>query len=65
MALHHDGPQIVITGTGDVVLAVTSLLAQQRVIAEDLRVEQTSLEDAYLALTADGGASSEIESEGN
>ena len=65
VALHHDGPQIVITGTGDVVLAVTSLLAQQRVIAEDLRVEQTSLEDAYLALTADGGASSEIESEGN
>lgn len=65
VAVDHAGSQIVITGTGNLVHAVTSLLAQRRVIAEDLRVEQTSLEDAYLALTDNGGASSETESEGN
>ena len=41
----------VVTGQGNVVHAVTSLLAQRRVIAEELRIEQNSLEDAYLALT--------------
>jgi len=47
----HSGSQIVVTGTGNVVHAVTSLLAQRRVIAEELRIEQNNLEDAYLALT--------------
>jgi ABC-2 type transport system ATP-binding protein len=51
LAVDHDGPQIIITGTGNVVHAVTSLLAQHRVIAEGLRIEQDTLEDAYLALT--------------
>lgn len=63
VSVSHSGPQIVVTGTGNVVHAVTSLLAQRRVIAEDLRIEQNNLEDAYLALT--GNASVETESEGN
>lgn len=50
-AVSRNGPQIVVTGTGNVVHSVTSLLAQRRVIAEELRVEQNNLEDAYLALT--------------
>jgi len=50
-SVRHRGPQIVITGDGNVVQAVTSLLARRRVIAEDLRIEQNSLEDAYLELT--------------
>ncbi len=45
------GNQLVVNGTGNVVHAVTALLAQRGVIAEELRIEQSSLEDAYLALT--------------
>jgi ABC-2 type transport system ATP-binding protein len=52
-SIAHDGPQMVVTGTGNVVHAVTALLAQRHVIANDLRIDQASLEDAYLALTND------------
>lgn len=54
-AIAHDGTQIIVTGTGNVVHAVTSLLAQRRIIAEGLRIEQNNLEDAYLALTDSDG----------
>jgi ABC-2 type transport system ATP-binding protein len=60
-SVSHNGQQIVVTGTGNVVHAVTSLLAQRRVIAEDLRIEQNNLEDAYLALTGNGSADAELE----
>jgi len=60
-SVSHNGQQIVVTGSGNVVHAVTSLLAQRRVIAEDLRIEQNSLEDAYLALTGNGSADAELE----
>ncbi|MFF4379794.1 ABC transporter ATP-binding protein [Kitasatospora sp. NPDC001547] len=50
-AVEWAGPQIVVTGTGDLLLAVTTLLAGQRISALDLRVEQNSLEDAFVALT--------------
>ena len=50
-AVHRNGSQIIVTGSGNVVQAVSSLLADRGVIAEDLRVDQTSLEDAYLELT--------------
>ncbi len=46
------GPFLVVTGTGNVIHAVTSVLAQHQVVANDLRVEQANLDDAYLALTA-------------
>jgi len=46
------GPVIVVTGTGNLIHAVTSVLAQHQVVANDLRVEQANLDDAYLALTA-------------
>jgi len=49
----REGSEIVIGGTRHVVQAVASLLAQNGVVADDLRVEQMSLEDAYLALTGD------------
>ena len=52
-SVQHDGAQTIVTGTGNVVHSVTSLLAQRHVIAQDLRIEQASLEDAYLALTND------------
>ncbi|MEW2516797.1 ABC transporter ATP-binding protein [Actinacidiphila alni] len=48
------GPQVEISGTGNVVQAVTSLLARRQIIAADLRVEQTTLDDAFVALTGHG-----------
>ncbi|WP_329575866.1 ABC transporter ATP-binding protein [Kitasatospora sp. NBC_01250] len=45
------GSQLVVTGTGDLLLAVTSVLARHQITAADLRVEQTSLDDAFVALT--------------
>jgi ABC-2 type transport system ATP-binding protein len=45
------GGQLVVTGTGNLLLAVTTALARHQVVAGDLRVEQTSLDDAFVALT--------------
>ncbi|HYQ69777.1 ABC transporter ATP-binding protein [Actinophytocola sp.] len=45
------GGQLVVTGTGNLLLAVTTELARNQVVAGDLRVEQTSLDDAFVALT--------------
>lgn len=45
------GPQLVITGTGNLLLAVTTELARHHVVAGDLRVEQVTLDDAFVALT--------------
>jgi ABC-2 type transport system ATP-binding protein len=61
----RNGPLVVITGTGNVVLAVTALLADRQIVAEELRVGQTSLEDAYLELTSGTGNSDETEPEAN
>jgi ABC-2 type transport system ATP-binding protein len=45
------GSQVEITGTGNVLAAVTSVLARAQIIALDLRVEQANLDDAFVALT--------------
>lgn len=45
------GHQVVVTGTGDLLLAVASELARHHVVAGDLRVEQVTLDDAFVALT--------------
>ncbi|WP_046469132.1 ABC transporter ATP-binding protein [Allosalinactinospora lopnorensis] len=45
------GRQVVVTGTGNLLHAITSVLARNHIIAEELRVEQTSLDDAFVALT--------------
>ncbi len=47
----HRGEQLVVIGSGNLVGAVISALAQDGIVAEQLRVEQTSLEDAFVALT--------------
>jgi ABC-2 type transport system ATP-binding protein len=49
--LSRAGDQIVITGVGNVLHAVTSVLARSQIIAEQLRVEQVTLDDAFVALT--------------
>jgi len=63
--IDRSGPHVVITGTSNVVQAVTALLAGLGVVAEELRVEQTSLEDAYLELTSGTRDSDESDPEVN
>lgn len=38
-------------GRDDLLHAVTSVLAREHVVAEDLRVERSSLDDAFVVLT--------------
>ncbi|MFD9889999.1 ABC transporter ATP-binding protein [Amycolatopsis sp. NPDC059027] len=45
------GGQLVVTGRGNVLHAVTAHLARAQVIAGDLRVDQANLDDAFVALT--------------
>jgi ABC-2 type transport system ATP-binding protein len=45
------GDQVVVTGRGNLLLAVTTVLAQHQVVAADLRLEQASLDDAFVTLT--------------
>jgi ABC-2 type transport system ATP-binding protein len=47
----HRGEVVVVTGSGNALNAVMSVLARNQVVAQQLRVEQASLEDAFLALT--------------
>ncbi|MGH3149874.1 MAG: ABC transporter ATP-binding protein [Streptosporangiaceae bacterium] len=47
----HRGDVVVVTGNGDALNAVISVLARNQIVAEQLRVEQAHLEDAFLALT--------------
>jgi len=42
---------VLVTGTGNLLHAVTSVLARNQIVAGELRVEQASLDDAYVALT--------------
>ena len=46
------GDTVVVTGTADALMAVTSALASRGIAAQRLRVEQPSLEDAFVAMTS-------------
>jgi ABC-2 type transport system ATP-binding protein len=50
------GETVTVTGNNNVVNAVTSVLASHGVVAEQLRVDQASLEDAFVALTQRHGS---------
>jgi len=45
------GEQVLVTGVGNVLHSVTAYLARNQVIAYELRVEQVTLDDAFVALT--------------
>ncbi|MEU8383129.1 ABC transporter ATP-binding protein [Streptosporangium sp. NPDC048865] len=47
----RQGETVVVSGNGDALNAVTAVLARHRIVAERLRVEQASLEDAFVELT--------------
>ncbi|WP_328804247.1 hypothetical protein [Occultella kanbiaonis] len=50
-SVERAGARVLVTGTGDLLLAVTTVLARHRIVAADLRVDQTTLDDAFVALT--------------
>jgi ABC-2 type transport system ATP-binding protein len=56
----HRGDVVVVTGNGNALNTVTLVLAQHGIIAQQLRVEQASLEDAFLALTGKHSDTDEI-----
>src|ERR1700683_4034089 len=47
----YRGDVVVVTGNSNALNAVTSVLARHQIVAHQLRVEQGSLEDAFLTLT--------------
>jgi ABC-2 type transport system ATP-binding protein len=47
----HSGDQVTVTGTGNLAHVVTLALVQKQIVPGDLRIEQASLDDAFLALT--------------
>ncbi|MCE7000852.1 ABC transporter ATP-binding protein [Saccharothrix sp. S26] len=49
--VERHGPQLVVTGTGNLLHAVTSVLARNQIVAADLRIEQAGLDDAFIRLT--------------
>jgi ABC-2 type transport system ATP-binding protein len=56
-SVSRHGPQVVVTGHGAVLHAVTATLARNQIVAEELRVEQCTLDDAFVALTGHARAS--------
>ncbi|GGS80600.1 ABC transporter ATP-binding protein [Nonomuraea spiralis] len=50
-AVVRHGGQVSVSGTGNLAHAVTLTLAQHEIIPGDLRIEQATLDDAFLALT--------------
>jgi ABC-2 type transport system ATP-binding protein len=55
-AVHEQGGRTAIEGTGDLVAAVIALLVSEQVVPEQTRVEQSTLDDAFVALTAEADA---------
>jgi ABC-2 type transport system ATP-binding protein len=47
----RNGSTVLVAGTGNLVHAVTSVLARNQIVASELRVEQADLDDAFVALT--------------
>jgi len=52
--VHRRGTQLEVVGDGNLLHAVTATLAAHQIIANDLRVEQASLDDAFVRLTGRG-----------
>lgn len=50
-AVDSSGRVITVRGTGNLLHAVTATLARAGIVAEDLRLEQSGLDDAFVAIT--------------
>jgi ABC-2 type transport system ATP-binding protein len=51
VSVESAGGILEVTGTGELLLAVTKELDRHHLTATDLRLEQTTLEDAFVSLT--------------
>jgi ABC-2 type transport system ATP-binding protein len=47
----QNGATVVVAGTGNLIHAVAAVLARHQIVANDLRIEQATLDDAFVALT--------------
>ncbi|HWD70819.1 MAG TPA: ABC transporter ATP-binding protein [Solirubrobacteraceae bacterium] len=54
--VQEQGGRIHIEGDGDVVAAVIGLLVRERIVPEQTRVEQSTLDDAFVAMTSEADA---------
>ncbi|MEV6525866.1 ABC transporter ATP-binding protein [Longispora sp. NPDC051575] len=52
-SVERAGPQVTVSGTGNLPGAVTAVLARHGIVAAELRIEQASLDDAYATLTTE------------
>ncbi len=50
-SVSRQGQTVVVAGTGNLVSAVTAVLARNQIVANELRIEQVGLDDAFVALT--------------
>src|SRR3984885_5127263 len=50
-SVRWDGEQLLVSGNSEALQAVIAVLARQGIIAQHLRVEQATLDDAFVALT--------------
>jgi ABC-2 type transport system ATP-binding protein len=50
-SVDHSGPVVVVSGTGNLLGAVSAVLARHEIVPFDLRMEQAGLDDAFVALT--------------
>ncbi len=50
-SVRRHGQTVEVAGTGNLVLAVTAVLARNQIVANELRIEQAGLDDAFVALT--------------
>jgi ABC-2 type transport system ATP-binding protein len=60
----HRGDVVVVTGNADALNAVISVLARNQIVARQLRVDQGSLEDAFLELTGRGARNGSAHGDG-
>jgi len=50
-AVTRSGSQVIVTGSGEFATGVTAALGRAHVLVADLRLEQRTLDDAFVALT--------------
>lgn len=58
----RSGPSVEAVGTGNLLHAVTSVLARHQIVAADLRMDRATLDDAFVALTGHGAENYRAES---
>jgi ABC-2 type transport system ATP-binding protein len=63
-SLERSGPVVAVAGTGNLLVAVTSVLARQQIVPFDLRIEQAGLDEAFVALTGRSIESPDSDSQG-